>query len=115
MADELTPKQIFEERIAGQIKSDPDKAKALNAIYQFDISGPTGGTWTVALKADNLGVTAGPAGAPGCTISMTDKDFVDLVSGKLQGQAAFMSGKLKIKGDMGLAMKLQQVIGGGKK
>ncbi len=108
---ELTPKQIFEEQIAGQIKADPARAKALNAVYQFDISGPNGGTWTVSLKADNVGVTAGPSGSPGCTISMADKDFVDLVNGKLQGQMAFMSGKLKIKGDMSLAMKLQQVIG----
>ena len=112
MAEEMTPKQIFEERIAGQIKADPEKAKSLNAIYQFDISGPNGGTWTVSLKGDNPGVTEGPAQSPGCTITMADKDFVDLVAGKLQGQTAFMSGKLKIKGDMSLAMKLQQVIGG---
>jgi len=112
MAEEMTPKQIFEEKIAGQIKADPAKAKALNAIYQFDISGPNGGTWNVSLKGDNPGVAAGPATSPGCTITMSDKDFVDLVSGKLQGQTAFMSGKLKIKGDMSLAMKLQQVIGG---
>lgn len=110
MAEE-TPKQIFEERIGGQIKADPERAKTINAVYQFDISGPNGGTWTVSLKPDNVGVTAGAAAAAGCTISMTDKDFVDLVTGKLQAQAAFMSGKLKIKGDMSLAMKLQQVIG----
>jgi putative sterol carrier protein len=41
---------------------------------------------------------------------MADTDFVDLATGKLDGTAAFMSGKLKIKGDMGLAMKLQSIL-----
>ena len=43
------------------------------------------------------------------TLIMQDKDFVALVNGKLSGQKAFMSGKLKFKGDMNLGMKLQQL------
>jgi putative sterol carrier protein len=42
---------------------------------------------------------------------MTAKDFLDLVKKKLNGQMAFMQGKLKLKGDMSLALKLQQLIG----
>ncbi len=113
MADQ-TPKEIFA-MMAEQIKGDPEKAKSLNAVYQFDISGPNGGTWTVALTANDLGVREGAAPSPGCTISMADKDFVDMVAGKLKGQAAFMAGKLKIKGNMGLAMKLEQVLASAKK
>jgi putative sterol carrier protein len=37
---------------------------------------------------------------------MKEKDFVDLMTGKINGQSAFMGGKLKIKGNMGMAMKL---------
>ena len=45
-------------------------------------------------------------GKADCSISMKEKDFVDLMTGKINGQSAFMGGKLKIKGNMGMAMKL---------
>jgi putative sterol carrier protein len=44
------------------------------------------------------------------TLSMTASDYVDMIMGKLNGQMAFMSGKLKISGDMGLAMKMQSLF-----
>lgn len=45
-----------------------------------------------------------------CTIKMSLSDLVDLVGGKLDGMTAFMTGKLKIEGDMGVAMKLQSIL-----
>jgi len=56
-------------------------------------------------------VTAGSTGGAKCTVTAATGDFMNIVSGKMNPQMAFMSGKLKIKGDMGLAMKLQKVIG----
>lgn len=47
---------------------------------------------------------------PDLTVTMKDKDFVSIAQGKMKPQMAFMRGKLKIKGSMGLAMKLQGVI-----
>jgi putative sterol carrier protein len=44
-------------------------------------------------------------------VTASSGDFMNIVGGKMNAQMAFMSGKLKIKGDMGLAMKLQKVIG----
>ncbi len=108
MAD-VTPAQIFEE-IGNRLKGNPEKAKTINAVYQFNITGDQGGTWTVDCTAAES--KAGAAANPGCTITIGDKDFVDLVQGKLNGQMAFMSGKLKVAGNMALAMKLQQVLGG---
>jgi putative sterol carrier protein len=43
-------------------------------------------------------------------VNCTDGDFLNIVNGKLNPQMAFMSGKLRIQGDMGLAMKLQQIL-----
>ncbi|HAM55405.1 MAG TPA: sterol carrier protein, partial [Candidatus Rokubacteria bacterium] len=49
---------------------------------------------------------AGPGTNPNLTLTMSSQDWLDMVGGKLSGQMAFMSGKLKLKGDMGLAMKV---------
>lgn len=107
----LTPKQVFEEQIAKRIKENPSEAEKINAIYQFEISGPNGGTWVVNLTPGAVGVTTGANPSAQCTIAMSDEDFINMLSGKLNPQMAFMSGKLKIKGNMSLAMKLQQVLG----
>lgn len=103
-----TPKEIFEGQIHQRITQDPDKAKSIGAVYKFNVTGDNGGTWVINLK-DNPGVTEGDAPAD-CTITVGSQDFVDIVSGKLSAQMAFMQGKLKIAGNMGLAMKLGQVL-----
>jgi putative sterol carrier protein len=55
-------------------------------------------------------VTEGSAPSPNMTMTMAASDYVDMIAGKLNGQMAFMSGKLKIAGDMGLAMKMQTLF-----
>ena len=70
-----------------------------------------GGTWVVDLK-NEAKVSEGASDAAECTITVAAQDFLDINNGKLNGQVAFMSGKLKIKGDMSKAMKLQQVLKG---
>ncbi|RME02887.1 MAG: sterol-binding protein [Deltaproteobacteria bacterium] len=92
-----------------RITTNPENAKKINAIYKFDLSGDNGGTWTVDLKSDPPAVYAEDRDAE-CTISMKSDDFINLVNGKLNPQMAFMMGKLKIKGDMSLAMKLQNLL-----
>ena len=47
-----------------------------------------------------------------CTLKISLDDFVAMTQGELDGTSAFLSGKLKIEGDMGIAMKLQGVLRG---
>jgi putative sterol carrier protein len=82
-----------------------DAAKGLNAVYQFDLSGDGGGKWQVAIKDGTCEVTEGANPSPNITLSMSAQDYLDMVAGKLNGQMAFMSGKLRISGDMGLALR----------
>ena len=110
MADQ-TPKSYFEEKIANKLKEKPETSKAVNAVYEFNITGDNGGVWTVDLTKEPGAVSSGSTGAAKCTVTCAAGDFMNIVSGKMNPQMAFMSGKLKIKGDMGLAMKLQKVIG----
>lgn len=108
---DITCAEIFEKHIPERLSSKPEVAEQINNSYQFDLTGDSGGKWVVDLtkKADQ--VSAGEIENPGVVVTMTASDFVDLVNGKLNGQMAFMQGKLKIKGDMSLALKLQQILG----
>jgi putative sterol carrier protein len=87
-----------------------EAAKGLDAIYQFDLSGDGGGKWQVIIKDQTVQVKEGANPSPNITISMTAQDYLDMLSGKLNGQVAFMSGKLRIAGDMGLALRMQSLF-----
>lgn len=94
--------------MAGKVNS--DKIQGMNATYQFNITGDGGGSWAVKAADGAIEVTEGTAESPNITLTIADTDFLGLVSGKLNGQTAFLTGKLKIQGDMGLAMKLQSLL-----
>lgn len=91
---------------ATKISANKEKAGEIGATYKFVLDGDGGGTWIINLK-DAPGVTEGEGDAM-CTIKMAASDYVDMVDGKANGQQLFFTGKLKIEGDMGLAMKLQK-------
>jgi putative sterol carrier protein len=110
MAD-ITPKSIIEENMAQRLQANPGLAKEMNAVIQFQIDGPTGGTWTVDLTAEKDWIKAGAVGTPKMTVVCTDADFVKIVKKELNAQMAAMQGKLKFKPmDMGLAMKLGKLL-----
>ncbi len=112
MAENATSvKEVFERHLPARLKLKPDVVAKINAVYQFNIAGPDGGAWSVDCTAPGGAVTAGTSAAARCTVSATDKDFLGLINGKLNPQMAFMSGKLRIAGDIGLAMKLQMLLG----
>ena len=103
-------KDVFERHIPNRLKDKPDVVSKIGAVYQFNISGPSGGQWSVDCTRPGGAISAGTAAAAKCTVTCTDADFLNIVNGKLNAQMAFMAGKLKIQGDMGLAMKLQQIL-----
>jgi putative sterol carrier protein len=98
-----TVKETFDS-MAGRFKA--DRAAGTNAVIQYDISGDGGGTWNAVIKDGTCAVAEGPGTNPALTLQMSAQDWLDMTSGKQSGQMLFMSGKLKLKGDMGLAMKL---------
>lgn len=106
----LTPKEIFEEKIAARVRNNADLQKEVNAVYQFNVTGSQGGDWYISLTPENANVLSGSATDPHCTITIADQDLVNLVTGALNPQLAFMTGKLKVKGDLGLALKLGKIL-----
>ncbi len=105
-----TVKDVFEKHIPARLQAKPDVVSKINAIYQFNIGGPDGGSWAVDCTQPGGKVQPGSVTNARCTVAATDQHFLDIVNGRLNAQMAFMTGKLKIQGDMGLAMKLQQIL-----
>ncbi|XP_073519708.1 hydroxysteroid dehydrogenase-like protein 2 [Phyllobates terribilis] len=89
-----------------------ETVKSVQGVYQFVLAGSEEGTWYMDLKNDNGGVGKGePPIKADVVMSMDSEDFVKMFTGKLKPTMAFMSGNLKIKGNMGLAMKLEALLG----
>ncbi|XP_051875951.1 hydroxysteroid dehydrogenase-like protein 2 isoform X3 [Pristis pectinata] len=88
-----------------------DVVKSTGGVYQFELSGDHPGTWYIDLK--NESGSTGKGSFPGkadVQMSMNSEDFVKVFSGKMKPTLAFMSGRLKIKGDMALAIKLENLM-----
>ncbi len=83
-----------------------EAAAGMDAVFQYDITGDGGGKWYNVIKDGELTVTEGEHDSPNITITIGAGDYLDMIAGTLNGQMAFMSGKLKIAGDMSLAMKI---------
>jgi putative sterol carrier protein len=99
-----TTREFFEGLPA---RGDASKLAGMNNSYGFDIDGA--GVWFVTVEDGVVSVREGE-GEADCTISTTEENFQKILSGEQNATSAYMTGKLKIKGDMGAAMKLQKLF-----
>lgn len=88
-------------------KVDPGKTAGMNNTYVFDIDGV--GEWTVSVADGAVSVVEGANDAD-CTISASEETLMKIANGEANPTTAYMTGKLKIKGDMGAALKLQKLF-----
>ena len=86
---------------------DASKTAGVKNSYLFDIEGV--GQWKVDVNDGQLSVTDG-GGEADVTITISEENFLKINSGELQAPAAFMSGQMKIKGDVGAAMQLDKFL-----
>ena len=100
----MTAREFFE-GLEGRI--DPAKTAGMTNSYVFEIDGA--GTWKVDVQDGQVSVTDG-GGDADATISASDETFGQIASGDMNATTAYMTGKLKVKGDMGAAMKLQKLF-----
>ena len=87
-----------------------EKAGDLQATFQFNLSGEGGGDWAVIVDKGTCRVVEGVVAKPDVTVGMAAEDYVKMTTGQLQPVVAFMQGKIKLKGDMTLAMKVQEIF-----
>ena len=97
--------QEFFDGLAAQ--ADTSQTAGMNNSYAFDIEGA--GQWTVKVEDGRVDVVDG-AGEADVTISASQEIFEKIVAGEQNPTSAYMTGKLKLKGDMGAAMKLQKLF-----
>ena len=98
-----TAKEIIEAMPSAFV---PERAKGLKATYQFKLTGEGGGDWVMEIADQQCQVKEGVAADPDATVSLVAADYVALVKGELDAMGAFMRGKLKVTGNMGLAMRV---------
>lgn len=105
----MSAAEIFKEKVTKKISENTEKVKKINSIYEFIITDEEK-TFTVDLTKDADFVTEGSTGQAKCVVSIKSEDLIALLEKKLNPQMAFMTGKIKIKGDMGLALKLGSIL-----
>lgn len=89
----------------------PEKAQGVNATIHFKFTGAEAGEWNAKIADGKCDVAQGaPAGAAAMTLTADSSDYVKIFTGELDGMQAFMQGKLKLAGDLNLAMKMMQMF-----
>jgi putative sterol carrier protein len=101
-----TPKDFFEKVLPNRFK--PDKAAGVDVTVQIKITGTNGGNWAVTIKSQKLEVKEGTQPSPTLSLEMEEADYMDVVNGKMSGEKAFLTGKLRFKGNIALALKLRE-------
>jgi len=88
----------------------PEKAAGLDAVIQFKFTGAEPGDWFATIKDGKVTTEKGTFDTPKMTLTADSADYVKIFTGELDGMQAFMQGKLKLAGDLNLAMKLTQMF-----
>jgi putative sterol carrier protein len=100
----MEPREFFDTL---ESRVDASKTAGMNNSFLFEIEGA--GTWKVDVADGNVSVTEGPGDAD-VTIRASEETFSAIASGEQNPTTAYMTGKLKVEGDMGAALKLQKLF-----
>ncbi len=103
----MTIAELFE-AMPGQLNS--AAAAGLDKTFQWNITGDEAGKWAFKVANGTGEVIPGGVEKPDITFTVSDKDWLAIAEGKLDAMNAFLTGKLKVSGDMMLAMRLQQLF-----
>ena len=105
--EDSTPQQIFDS-MRGSFQ--PAKAKGVHARYQWDLSGPNGGEWWIDVEDGTYKMGKGKIPNPSVTFIAKDQDWVAICHDQLSGTWAYVTGRLKVRGDQGIAKKLGEIF-----
>lgn len=101
-------RELFEEQVPRALAQHPDRAREVNAVFCFKITGEGGGEWTVDLTSDPPICRSGDEGNAQCTMEVAHEDFKTMLTDPQAGLQLFFANRLKVSGDPALATRLQQ-------
>jgi len=104
---DITVQQIMEHMPEAFV---PETAKGINAIVQLRLTGAEAGDWTINIHDNTCTVEQSTAPKPQLTLTMDSQDYKNMVTGQLNAMTAFMQGKIKLNGDIALAMKFNNLF-----
>jgi len=102
-----TPQEVFDSM---RSSFQAAKARGVHARYQWDLSGPNGGQWWIDVNDGTYKMGKGKIDHPSVTFVAKDKDWVAVSNGQLGGTWAYLTGRLKIRGDQAVARKLGEMF-----
>ena len=102
--------ELFDKAVPAGLAQHADKAREVNAIYCFKITGEGGGEWTVDTTANPPTCVRGDSGKAQCTVEVAHEDFKTMLGDPNAGMQLYFQGKLRVSGDPMLAMKLQELF-----
>jgi putative sterol carrier protein len=88
----------------------PEKAAGIDTTIQLKLTGSQEGEWYLTIKDSACTLTPGTVPAPKLTVNADSADFIKIFTGQLDGMQAFMQGKLRLGGDINLALKLMNLF-----
>lgn len=106
---DMSMEEIWKE-IDCQLNANPAPYTGLNTLYSLDLAGDDGGQFGLKFADGKAETLKGQIENADCALQMSVSDFKKLLGGKLNSTAAFMMGKLKVKGNIGLALKLENLL-----
>ena len=103
----ITIEELFEKLPGAFI---PEKAGDLDAVIQFELTGEEASDWYLIIKDKTVKVEKGKSESSTMTLSADSGDYKDIVTGKINAMNAFMQGKVKLQGNLNLAMKFAEMF-----
>lgn len=103
----ITIEELFEKLPGAFI---PEKAGDMDAVIQFVLTGEEASDWYVVIKDAKVDVVKGVHDVPTMTLTAESQDYKDIVTGRMKPMNAFMQGKVKLQGNLNLAMKFAEIF-----
>ncbi len=104
--------ELFNTTLANALTNNPEGAKKIGGTYGLNITGEGGGNWKIDLASATPAVAQSqtPIDDAQVVITVAESDFQTLVADPGAGMKLFFAGKLKVKGNQMLAMKLKDLF-----
>jgi len=100
----------FINHVKKYLKDHPDFLRPNAGLHQIEVKGPNPTSWSINLNTPPGTIKKGQSKDPDVILTIADEHLYKIGRGQLDFQTAFVQGRLKIKGDMKIAMKLAKIL-----